>query len=175
MEIPSIINPANKLIFLLYFVKNPITFSLHCAEINANKSNGRDIPTPKNMKLNKFVVKSIVDVLIANNTIKEAGLHGNTIAPKKKPKINELMNGFLSVGDFICGKSREKSKLNIKNKLTTAKIPNAIGEIIPITFVSEACRNLVKIKPIKNIDVTTPIATITPRRIIVFFESLLDT
>ena len=175
MEIPNIINPANKLIFLLFFVKNPMTFSLHCAEINANKSNGRDIPTPKNMKLNKFVVKSIVDVLIANNIIREAGLQGNTIAPKKKPKTKELMKGFLAVGDFICGKSREKSKLNIKNKLTIAKIPNAIGEIIPITFVSEAWRNFVKIKPIKNIDVITPVATITPRRIIVFFESLPDT
>ena len=114
-------------------------------------------------------------MLIANNTIREAGLQGNTIAPKKKPKTKELMKGFLSAGDFICGKSREKSKLNIKNKLTIAKIPNAIGEIIPITFVKDAWRNFVKIKPIKNIDVITPIATITPRRIIVFFESLPDT
>ena len=171
MEIPSIINPANKLIFLLFLVKNPITFSLHCAEINANKSNGRDIPTPKNMKLNKFVVKSIVDVLIANNTIREAGLQGNTIAPKKKPKIKELKKGFLSIGDFICGKSREKSKLNIKNKLMIAKIPNAIGETIPITFVKDACKNFVKINPNKNIEDITPNATIIPRSIIPRFDS----
>ena len=101
MEIPNIINPANKLIFLLYFVKNPITFSLHCAEINANKSNGSDIPTPKNIKLNRFAAKSTVDVLIANNTIREAGLQGNTINPKKKPKLNEPKKGFLVIGAFI--------------------------------------------------------------------------
>ena len=126
---------------------------------------------PKNMKLSKFVAKPIVDVLIANNITKEAGLQGNTISPKKKPKLNELKKGFLSVGDFIWGKSLEKSKLNIKNKLTTAKIPKAIGEIIPIAFVKEVCRNFVKINPNKNIEDITPIATTTPKRIIPRFDS----
>lgn len=148
---------------------------LHCAEINANKSKGRDIPTPKNTKLNKFVTKSRVDVLIANRTMSDAGLHGRTIAPKKKPKINELRKGFLVIGAFIWGKSREKSKSKIKNKLTTAKIPKAIGEIIPIALVNEAWRNFVKINPNKNIENITPEATINPKRIIVFFDSFSDT
>lgn len=124
------------------------------------------------MKLNKFVVKSIVDVLIANNTISEAGLQGNTINPKKKPKLNELKKGFLNVGDFILGKSREKSKSNIRNKLTIAKIPKAIGEIIPIAFVKEDCKNVVKINPNRNIEDITPNATTTPKRIIPLFDSL---
>ena len=95
------INPATKLIFLLFLVKNPITVSLHCAEINANKSSGSDIPMPKNTKLNRFATKSRVDVLIANRIISDAGLHGRTIAPKKKPKINELKKGFLVIGALI--------------------------------------------------------------------------
>jgi len=35
-------------------------------------------------------MKSIIEVLIANNTAREAGLHGNTIAPKNNPKIKLL-------------------------------------------------------------------------------------
>lgn len=95
------INPAIRFIALLFFVKNPITVLLHCAEINANKSKGRDIPTPKNTKLSKFVKKSTVDVLIANRTISDAGLHGKTIAPKKKPKKYELKKGFFAFGETI--------------------------------------------------------------------------
>ena len=143
--------------------------------MNANKSKGRDIPTPKNTKLSKFVKKSTVEVLIANKIISDAGLHGKTIAPKKKPKINELRKGFLVIGAFILGKNLPKSKLNIKDKLTTAKIPKAIGEIIPIALVSEAWRNFVKINPNKNIEDITPKATINPKKIIVFFDSFSDT
>ena len=53
-----------------------------------------------------------------------------------------------------------------------AKIPNAIGEIIPITFVKDTCKNFVKINPNKNIEDITPNATTTPRRIIPRFDSL---
>lgn len=95
------INPAIRLIVLLCSVKKPIIVLLHCAETTANKSKGSDIPMPKNIKLNKLVIKSNVDVLIANKTTNEAGLQGRIIAPKKKPKINELKKGFLAVGDFI--------------------------------------------------------------------------
>ena len=133
------------------------------------------MPIPKNMKLNKFAIKPIVEVLIANKTINEAGLHGRTMAPKKNPNPNELKKGFLAVGDFIWGKSREKSKLNIKNKLTIAKIPKAIGETIPITLVKDTCKNFVKINPTKNIELITPKATIIPKRIIVLFDSFLET
>jgi len=148
---------------------------LHWAEIAAKINNGRAIPIPKNMKLNKFVTKPIVEVLIANKTTNEAGLHGRTMAPKKNPKPNELKKGFLDVGDRICGKNLEKSKLNIKNKLTNAKIPKAMGEMIPITLVKETCKNFVKIKPTKNIELITPRETITPKSIIVLFDSFLET
>ena len=143
--------------------------------MNANKSKGRDIPTPKNTKLNKFVTKSAVDVLMANRTMSDAGLHGRTIAPKKKPKTNELRKGFLVIGAFTLGKNLPKSKSKIKNKLTKAKIPKAIGEIIPIALVNEAWRNFVKINPNKNIEDITPKATIKPKKIIVFFDSFSDT
>ena len=166
------INPAIKLIDLLFLVKNPITDSLHWAEIIEKASRGRAIPIPKNMKLNRFVTKPIVDVLIANKTINDAGLQGKTIAPKKKPKIKDVANGFFVTGARNClGNNLEKSKLNIRNKLTIAKIPKAIGDIIPITLVREACRNFVNINPIRNMEDMTPEVTINPKRIKVFFDS----
>ena len=168
----NMINPAIKLIILLFLLKNPITDWLHCAEIIEKANRGRAIPIPKNMKLNRFVIKPIVDVLIANKTMRDAGLQGKTIAPKKNPNIKEENKGFLTAGVLICLNNLEKSKLNIRNKLTTAKIPKAIGEIIPIALVKEACKNFVNIKPNKNIEDITPRVTINPKRIKVFFDSL---
>jgi len=125
------------------------------------------------MKLNRFVTKPIVDVLIANKTIRDAGLQGKTIAPKKNPKIKELANGFLVTGAFICfGISLLKSKLNIRNKLTTARIPKAIGDTIPITLVNDVCKNFVNINPIRNIEDITPKVTNNPKKMKVFFDSL---
>ena len=167
------INPAIKLIDLLFLVKNPMTDRLYCAEIIEKTSKGRAIPIPKNMKLNKFVTKSTVEVLIANKTIRDAGLQGKTIAPKKKPKIKDVTNGFFVIGALIFfGNNLLKSKLKIKNKLTTAKIPKAIGDIIPMALVNEACKNFVNINPTKNKEEITPRVTINPRRIKVFFDSL---
>ena len=140
-----------------------------------NIKRGRAIPIPKNTKLKRFETKLIVEVLIANKTIKDAGLQGKTIAPKKNPKMNELSKGFFVTGARIClGNNLEKSKLKIKNKLTIAKIPKAIGEIIPIALVREACKNCVKINPTKNIEVITPKVTNKPRKIKVLFDSLLS-
>ena len=148
-----------------------MTLLLHWPEITENNNRGRAIPMPKNTKLSRFVAKPIVDVLIAKRTIRDAGLHGRIMAPKKNPKMNDVKRGFLVMGALTFGKNLEKSILNIKNILITARIPNAMGEIIPITFVREACKNLVKIKPIKNIDVITPRATIRPRKINDFLAS----
>ena len=172
MEIPSIINPAIRLIFLLFLVRKLMTVWLHWAEIIENNNRGRAIPIPKKIKLSKLVVKLIVEVLIANKTIRDAGLHGKTMAPKKKPKRNEVRIGFLAMGALTFGKNLEKSRLNIRNILTTAKIPNAMGEIIPMAFVREACKNLVKINPTKNMEDMTPRATIRPRKINDFLASL---
>ena len=66
----------------------------------------------------------------------------------------------------------EKSKLKIKNKLTIAKIPNAMGEIISMAFVKDDCKNFVKINPNINKEVITPMAVITPNIIIAPFDSL---
>ena len=167
------INPAIKLIDLLFLVKNPMTDWLYCAEIIEKANRGRAMPTPKNVKLSRLDVKSRVDVLIANKTIKDAGLHGKTIAPKKNPNTKELAKGFFVRGALIFfGISLLKSKLKIKNKLTTANIPKAIGEIIPIALVKDVWRNFVKISPTKNIETTTPKVTINPNKINVFFDSL---
>ena len=57
---------------------------------------------------------------------------------------------------------------NINKRLTKANIPKAIGEIIPIMFVKELSRILVKIKPTMNIDKITPEVTSTPSITIVF-------
>ncbi len=124
------------------------------------------------MKLKRFATALIVVVVNANKTIKEAGLHGRTIAPKNNPKTNALNKGFLIIGALIFGKILEKSKLNIKNKLTIARIVKAIGEMMPIAFVNEACKNFVKIRPTKNIENIIPRVTTIPKNIIVFFDSL---
>ena len=54
-----------------------------------NISNGADIPIPKTMKFIKFVRNDAVDVETAKRTANDAGLQGSTIAPKKKPKMND--------------------------------------------------------------------------------------
>ena len=169
------INPAIRLIFLLFFVKNPIIDLFHFDETAENINKGTLMPIPKKIKLKRFVTALIVVVVNANKTIREAGLHGITIAPKNNPKINALSNGFFFSGALTFGKNLPKSKSKIKNRLTIARIAKAIGEIIPIAFVNEACRNFVNIKPTRNIENITPRATINPKNITVFFDSLSDT
>ena len=90
------------------------------------------------MKFNKLVVKLITEVDTANRTAKDAGLHGRTIAPKNNPKINADKVGLFKTGAVVFGKNLPKSKLKIKKTLTIARIPNAIGEMIPMAFVNEA-------------------------------------
>tara|TARA_Y100000034_G_C6538405_1_gene232181 strand:- start:71 stop:331 length:261 start_codon:yes stop_codon:yes gene_type:complete len=84
------ITPAIMLICFLYVVRNEITFFPPAPEIIASTKSGILIPIPKTMKLSKLVRKLLTDVLTANNIAREAGLHGNTIAPKNNPNINEL-------------------------------------------------------------------------------------
>ena len=71
-------------------MRNPITCWLFAAETIAKINKGRAMPIPKKMKLNKLVTKLNVEVLTANSTANEPGLQGKTIAPKNKPKMNEL-------------------------------------------------------------------------------------
>lgn len=80
--------PAHKLIFLCLVVNQVITVLLLFAEISEKINSGKAMPTPNKIKLNKLVMKLTVDAEIAKSTIRDAGLHGKTIAPKKSPKIS---------------------------------------------------------------------------------------
>ena len=111
---------------------------LFCADIIEKSNNGVPIPKPKSKKFIRLLMKLVVDVLIANRTIRDAGLHGRTIAPKKKPKIKALNMGLFLIGAFILGKNFPISKLNIIKILIIPRIANAIGLIIPIAFVKDS-------------------------------------
>jgi hypothetical protein len=113
----------------------------------AKTSNGNAIPIPNTMKLRRLVKKSIVDALIANSTISEAGLQGKTIAPKNNPKTKEVNKGFLRIGACHFGINFPKSTSNISNTLTIASIPKAIGDMRPMALVNDSCNNKVKINP----------------------------
>ena len=102
-----------------------------------NIKSGMAIPNPKKMNVSKFMNALVVEVLRANHIIRDAGLHGRTIAPKNSPKISADKKGFLVKGELIFGKNFPKSKSKIKNKLISPSIAKAIGEIIPIAFVKE--------------------------------------
>jgi len=85
----NIIIPAIKFMIFLFFVKKFIIIWLLAADIIENNNKGNAIPIPKTIKFKRLVTKPKVDVLIANNTTNDAGLHGKTITPKKKPKIKD--------------------------------------------------------------------------------------
>ena len=140
----------------------------------AKTSKGKAIPIPKKRKFRKFVIKASVDVLTANKTAREAGLHGRTIAPKKVPKRNALKRGFFRTGAWTLGMNLPMSTLKIRRILTRARIAKAIGDTIPITFVNEALRTKTKINPITNIEIITPKLTTTPNKIICFLESFVE-
>lgn len=80
---------------LLFFVKKPIIFLLHCPETKLKINNGKPSPSPKARKLDMLEAKFPNKRALAKNAVIKAGLHGITIAPKKKPKINALCTGFL--------------------------------------------------------------------------------
>lgn len=116
---------------------------------------------------------------LAKNAVIKAGLHGRTIAPKKKPKINALFRGFLfPVWIFVLGRNLEKSNSNIRAKLIKPKIAKAIGETIPITLVNDFCKSVVKINPNKIIKIIIPDKIVKPNKKNVFLlsfpENLFD-
>ena len=147
---------------------------LFAAETAENNNRGRPMPMPKKRKLPKLVIKLVVDVLIAKRTISDAGLQGSTIAPKKNPKPNAVLSGFLPTGVRNFGKNLLISILKINTKLIRARMPKAMGEIMPIALVNDACKSCVKISPMTNMDATTPKVTITPSKRIVFFFDFVD-
>jgi len=91
-------SPAIKFIARLFLESHPITAVLFCADIIEKSNRGVPIPNPKSKKLNRLLMKLVVDVLIANNIISDAGLQGRTIAPKNNPNMNALNRGFFLDG-----------------------------------------------------------------------------
>ena len=158
---------------LLFFVKNPIIFSLHCPEIKLKINSGVPSPIPKARKLDILEIKFSNKRALAKKAAIKAGLHGITIAPKKKPKIKAFFIGFLlPVWTFVFGTNLEKSVSNIKAKLIIPKIAKAIGETIPIILVSDFCNIVVKISPNRIIKTIIPIRIVKPNKKKVFLLSV---
>jgi len=125
-------------------------------------------------KLRLFARNSVVVVARAKKAAMSPGLHGKTIAPKKNPKLNALTNGFLEIfGVRAAGINLVKSTLKMRSKLIMKSIPNAIGETIVTTVVSDVWSIVVKTRPISSINVTTPATAIRPNKAYVLRSELL--
>ena len=61
----------------------------------------------------------------------------------------------------------------MSSKLIMKSIPNAIGETIVTTAVSDVWSMVVNIRPISNINVTTPATAIRPNKAYVLRSELL--
>ena len=122
------------------------------------------IPIPKSRKLIRLLMKDVVEEEIANSIARLAGLQGSTISPKNSPKSKASHNGFSFIGELNLGKIFPMFMLNIISRLIIARIPNAIGLMIPIALVRDSCKKKVKISPKINIEIITPNVTIKPRR-----------
>ena len=108
------------------------------ADSNEKASNGKPRPNPNARKLRLFARNSVVVVARAKKAAMNPGLQGKTIAPKKNPNVNALTNGFLdNFGVRAAGINLAKSILKMSSKLIMKSIPNAIGEIIFTTVVSD--------------------------------------
>ena len=130
--------------------------------IIANNKRGKAIPSPNKINPIKLIRKLVVLELNANKIINDDGLHGRTIKPKKAPNKKELNTGFFDSGALNFPKYLLKSIPSIIKMLIIPNISNAIGEIIPITFVKLCSKIFVKIKPNKAIEEITPNATVIP-------------
>lgn len=109
-------------------------------------------------------MKLVVEVDMANKIARDAGLQGKTISPKNNPNKNASHKGFCCIGELNLGKSFPISKLNIIKMLMMARIPNAIGLIIPMELVRDFCNKKVKINPKINIETITPNVTVNPSK-----------
>ena len=163
--------PAIKFIVLLWAESQPMIFSLHCADIIDNISKGVPRPMPKNKKFRILEAGLFISNALAKKTAMNAGLHGRTIAPKKKPNPKALFIGFPLTGEVILGKNLPKSKLNIKKTLIIPNITNAIGETIPMTPVKDCCKMVVNKIPSNSMNEITPRTTINPNNIMDFLSS----
>ncbi len=156
--------PEPRLISRLFFPRSEISVWLFADPISERTINGKLNPIPKKRKLRTFEAKPIIVSALVNKAAMKSGLQGITIAPKKNPKRNALRKGFLEVGALICGNNVTTSIFRIKSMLKAPRRINAIGEIIPITFVRDDSRKVVKIKPIRDMKEITPALITSPRK-----------
>lgn len=157
--------PAIRFIILAFEVRKLMTAEPLVADTREKIISGKPIPAPKAMKLVIPLKNPDVEtVALVNRAMMNAGLHGITIAPKKKPKEKALAKGFFRKGTFAFGITLLKSKLKIKKTLTTRRIANAIGETIRMTPVNDWRRNKVKMTPKRSMKRTTPAVTTTPTK-----------
>ncbi len=166
--------PAVKLIAFLFFVAKFIIFWLQLTEINEKARRGNPIPIPNPKKFSMLDAKLSMIKARAKNAPMNAGLHGRTIAPKKNPYVRALIVGCLLVGVLSLGINFPKSTLKINRRLKNPKIPNAIGEIIPTTFVKDFCRNVVKINPKRSMKIITPKVMSKPNKAYCLLFTLLS-
>ena len=131
-------------------------------DIAENTNNGKPIPIPNDKNLTMLAMKSTVVMVGINKAAMNNGLQGITIPPKKNPYRKAPRIGFSDWGVFAFGRYLAKSMLKINKILIIIKIPNAIGETIPITFVNDALKIVVNINPNIAIKTTTPKTTINP-------------
>ena len=101
-------------------------------------------------------------------------MHGKTISPKNNPKINASHKGLERRGELNLGNNFPMFTLNIIRMLIIARMPKAIGLIIPIALVKDSCKKKVKINPKMNMEIITPKVTMNPNRTYVFFVALGD-
>ncbi len=90
--------PTMRFIALRCLVRKSITASLAAEEIAAKTSKGKPMPIPKNTNCSTFITKLVVDMVLVKRAAMKRGLHGTTMAPKKKPKVKALSQGFLVTG-----------------------------------------------------------------------------
>jgi len=114
---------------------------------------------PNDKNCSKLEAKLVNVTILEKNKAINPGLQGITINPKNNPKKKASKLGFLNFGLLNFGKNLEKSISNINIKLIIANMLNAVGDTIPITFVSETLSMVVNINPMINIKLITPEAT----------------
>ena len=151
---------------------------LEAEDITENNNIGKDMPIPNAIKFSILTKNSITANALAKRAAINDGLHGITIAPKKNPNTNIPNREFLTFGVLTFGKYLPTSIFNINNMLIINNIKNAIGDIIPIIFVKDTCKNVVNINPNKNINVIMPRVIINPdiisNPLLNFLEILLE-
>ena len=81
--------------------------------------------------------------------------------------------GCLLVGVFNLGINFPKSTLKINKRLKNPRIPKAMGEIIPTTFVKDFCKNVVNINPKRSIKIITPKVMSKPNKAYCFLFTFL--